>query len=62
MIYKNYSEVPNRDHPFKTSACLWWGGVSPFADGQKVTVYKDKKTLHKHFAGMPMVGGRGQKW
>ena len=46
-----------RDHPFKTSACLRGGGVSPFADGQKVTVHKDKKTLHKDFAGMPMVGG-----
>ena len=32
-----------RDHPFKTSACLRGGGVSPCADGQKVTVHKDKK-------------------
>ena len=30
------------------------GGVSPCADGQKVTVHKDKNPLHKHFAGMPM--------
>ena len=33
-----------RDHPFKTSACLRGGGVSPCADGQKVTVHKDKKS------------------
>ena len=33
-----------RDHPFKTSACLRGGGVSPFADGQKVTVHKDQKS------------------
>ena len=32
------------DHPFKTSACLRGGGVSPCADGQKVTVHKDKKS------------------
>ena len=33
-----------RDHPFKTSACLRGGGVSPCADGQKVTVHKDQKS------------------
>ena len=33
-----------RDHPFKTSACLRGGGVSPCANGQKVTVNKDKKS------------------
>ena len=44
-----------RDHPFKISACLG-GGVSPWADGQKVTVHKDRNSLHKHFAGMPIVG------
>ena len=38
---KNYSV---RDHPFKTSACLRGGGVSPCADGQKVTVHKDQKS------------------
>ena len=31
------------DHPFKMSACLREGGVSPCADRQKVTVHKDKK-------------------
>ena len=33
-----------RDHPFKTSACLRGGGVSPCADGQKVTVHKNQKS------------------
>ena len=46
-----------RDHPFKTSACLRGGEVSPCTDGQKVTLHKDEKSLHKHFAGIPMVGG-----
>ena len=32
------------DHPFKTSACLMGGGVSPCADGPKVTVHKDQKS------------------
>ena len=34
----------HRDHPFKMSACLRGGGVSPCADGQKVTVHKDQKS------------------
>ena len=33
----------HRDHPFKTSAFLRGGGMSPCADGQKVTVHKDQK-------------------
>ena len=35
-----------RDHPFKTSAChcLRGEGVSPCANGQKVTVHKDQKS------------------
>ena len=33
-----------RDHPFKMSACLRGGGVSPWADDQKVTVHKDQKS------------------
>ena len=43
MIYKV------RDHPFKTSACLRGVGVSPWADGQKVTVYKDQKSPSQAF-------------
>ena len=43
------------------SACLRGGGVSPCDDGQKVTVHKDQSPLHKHFAGMPIVGGIGVK-
>ena len=34
----------DRGHPFKTSACLRGGGVSPCANGQKVTVHKDQKS------------------
>ena len=34
----------NKDHPFKTSACLRGVGGSPWADGQKVTVHKDQKS------------------
>ena len=37
------------DHPFKTSACLRGVGVSPWADGQKVTVYKDQKSPSQAF-------------
>jgi hypothetical protein len=32
------------DHAFKKSACLRGGGVSPCADGPKVTVHKDQKS------------------
>ena len=39
-----YTSITIWDHPFKTSACLRGGGVSPFADGQKVTVHKDQKS------------------
>ena len=42
-IFKISTKLLLRDHPFKTSACLCGGGVSPWADGQKVTVYKDQK-------------------
>ena len=38
-------KVNVRDHSFKTSACLRGGGVYPCADGPKVTVHKDKKSL-----------------
>ena len=42
-----YLDTPGhtiKDHPFKMSACLRRGGVSPCADGQKVTVHKDQKS------------------
>ena len=42
---KENKEVGNRDQQFKTSVCLRGGGVSPFANGQKVTVHKDQKLL-----------------
>ena len=37
-------ELNVRDHSFKTSACLRGVGVSPCADGPKVTVHKDQKS------------------
>ena len=43
LLYLNFSEAL-RDHSFKTSACLRGGGVSPCADGPKVTVHKDQKS------------------
>ena len=46
--YRQFQGKPNlqdiRDHSFKTSACLRGGGVSPCADGPKVTVHKDQKS------------------
>ena len=41
---KNRGSIRVRDHPFKTSACLRGGGVSPRAVGQNITVHKDKKS------------------
>ena len=57
--YSNYWYFHLSDHSFKTSACFREGGVSPCANGPKVTVHKDQKSPSKHFAGMPMVGGVG---
>ena len=59
----NFNIILLRDHPFKTSACLRGRGVSPCAEGQKVTVIKDKKspsysvdsikrTIHLAFHGL----------
>ena len=42
--YQSFLSKALRDHPFKTSACLKGGGVSPCADGPKVTVHKDQKS------------------
>ena len=42
--YLKFVDFLDRDHPFKTSACLRGGGLSPYADGQKVTVHKDQKS------------------
>ena len=52
LIFKSVT-----DHPFKTSACLRGGGVSPCADVKSSQYIRIKNPLHKHFAGMPMVGG-----
>ena len=45
------------DHPFKTSTCLGGEGC-PHVPMVKWSQYiRIKNPLHKHFAGMPMVGG-----
>ena len=41
---KIINQKPIWDHPFKTSAGLRGGGVSPCADGLKVTVHKYQKS------------------
>ena len=53
----------NRDHPFKTSACLGGEGCPHVPMVKRSQYIGIKNSLHKHFAGMPMVGGpgRGQK-
>ena len=38
-----------KDHPFKTSACLREGGVSPCANVRKVIVHKDQKSPSQAF-------------
>ena len=53
LLILNY----NRGHPFKTSACIRWEGVSTCADDRTSSYIRVKNPLHKHFAGMPMVGG-----
>ena len=49
------------DHSVKTSTCLreaWCPHVLMVKRSQYLRI---KNPLHKHFAGMPMEGGRGQK-
>ena len=47
----------DRDHPFKTSACLRGEGYPHVPMVQRSQYIRIKNPLHKHFAGMPMVGG-----
>ena len=49
------------DHPFKTSACLWGKGCPHGPMVKRSQYIRIKNPLHKHFAGMPMVGGLGVK-
>ena len=51
-----------RDHPFQTSACLRGEGVSPCANGPKVTVHKDKKSPSKAFCWNADGRGVGVKY
>ena len=50
-----------RDHPFKTSACLGGEGCPHVPMVERSHYVRIKNPLHKHFTGMPMVGGRGKK-
>ena len=45
------------DHPFKTSACLRGEGCPHVPMVQRSQYIRIKNPLHKHFAGMPIVGG-----
>ena len=45
------------DHPFKTSACLRGEGCPQVPMVKRSQYIRIKNSLHKHFAGMPMVGG-----
>ena len=45
------------DHPFKTSACLRGEGCPHGPMVKRSQYIRVKNPLHKHFAGMPMVGG-----
>ena len=50
-----------RDRLFKTSACLGGKGCPHVPMVERSQYIRIKNALHKHFAGMPMVRGRGQK-
>ena len=52
---------PPRDNSFKISACLRGDGYPHVPMVKRSQYIRIKNPLHKHFAGMPMVGGRGQK-
>ena len=53
-----YLWVTYRDHPFKTSACLRGEGCTHVPMVQRSHYIRIKNPLDKHFAGMPMVGGK----
>ena len=46
-----------RDHPFKTLACLRGEGCPHVPMVKRSQYIRIENPLHKHFAGMPMVGG-----
>jgi hypothetical protein len=49
--------VSLKDHPFKTSACLRGEGCPHVSMVKRSQYIRIKNPLHKHFAGMLMVGG-----
>ena len=50
-----------KNHLFNTSACLRGEGCLHTPMVKRSRYIRIKNHLHKHFAGMRMVGGRGQK-
>ena len=59
--FKNSRDIWLRDHPFKMLACLRGEGCPHVPMVQRSQYIRIKNPLHKHIAGMPMVGGQGSK-
>ena len=57
LIFVMLSHWRVRDHPFKTSTCLRGEGCPHGPMVERSQYIRIKNPLHKHFAGMPMVGG-----
>ena len=55
------NEIDIRDHPFKTSACLRGEGCPHVPMVKRSQYIRIKSPLHKHFAGMQMVGGENRE-
>ena len=54
---RRYIQGAVRDHPFKMSAFLRGEGCPHGLEVKRSQYIRIKIPLHKHFAGMPMVGG-----
>ena len=52
-VCKRISDASNRDHPFKSSG----EGCAHVPMVNRSQYIRIKNPLHKHYAGMPMVGG-----
>ena len=60
LIHSDFQvKIVLRDHPFKTSVLGEGCFHGPMVKSSQYI--RIKNPLNKHFAGMPMVGGRGQK-
>ena len=60
-MYVPISKVNSVLDPFKTSACLRGEGYPHVPMVKRSQYIRIENPLHKHFAGMPMVGGVGVK-